>query len=240
MYGRKESKSTILVSFSGIDGAGKSTQIQALYTSLRERRLDVIVLTFWDNVAAFRAIREAAVHTLLGSEKGVGTSSAPVNRRDKNVRSWPLTLVRLCMYFVDAIVLCIVANEAMHLDADVVIFDRYIYDELANLNLQSKFMQAYVKLIMKLAPKPHISFLLDADPAQARARKPEYPLEFLQTHRLSYLTLNEIAGTMTIIYPTSIGAVEEDVLSHAMGALTIARSANPQQNGSSYTHSAAS
>jgi len=106
--------------------------------------------------------------------------------------------VRLCMYFVDAIVLCIVANEAMHLDADVVIFDRYIYDELANLNLQSKFMQAYVKLIMKLAPKPHISFLLDADPAQARARKPEYPLEFLQTHRLSYLTLNEIAGTMTI------------------------------------------
>lgn len=240
MYGRQESKSTVLVSFSGIDGAGKSTQIEALYTSLRELRLDVIVLTFWDSVAAFRPIREAAVQILFKSDKGVGTPSAPVNRRDKNVRSLPLTLVRLCMYLVDAIVLRIVVNEAMHLDRDVVIFDRYIYDELANLTLQSRFMRAYVNLIIKLAPKPHVSFLLDADPAQACARKPEYPLEFLRTNRMSYLTLNQITDTMTVIDPMTIGAVEEEVLCHLMGALTISHSTDPPRNGSSYTHSAAS
>ena len=90
-----------------------------------------------------------------------------------------MTCVRLCLYFLDAVVLRIVANEALHVDADLVIFDRYIYDELANLTLQNRAMRAYAKFIIKLIPKPHISFLLDADPVQARARKPEYPLDFL-------------------------------------------------------------
>ena len=69
-------------------------------------------------------------------------------------------------------------KKASHSDADVVIFDRFIYDELANLTLRNPTMQAYVFLIMKSVTRPHVSYLLDADPIQARARKPEYPIEF--------------------------------------------------------------
>src|ERR1700732_3802072 len=122
-----------LVSFSGIDGSGKSTQIEALRVRLNDMGLRVVVITFWDDVAKLKGIREVSGHTLFKGEKGVGTPKRPINRRDKNVRSWYMTLVRYGLYFVDAVSLRVVVNRALRADADVVIFDRYHYDELANL-----------------------------------------------------------------------------------------------------------
>jgi thymidylate kinase len=239
MFCRRKSKSTRLISFSGIDGAGKSTQIQALYSKLRERRLDILVLTFWDDVAALKRIRETSAQTLFKSETGVGTPSAPVKRRDKNVRSWPMTWVRLCLYALDVVVLRVVTNEAMHADADVVIFDRYIYDELANLNLRNRAIRIYANFILKLAPKPHVSFLLDADPIQARARKPEYPVDFLQVNRLSYLTMSDLARGMTVIDPMAVGDVEETVLKHALNVITIDDLSDKAKLDGPYTRPAA-
>jgi thymidylate kinase len=128
-----ENERARLVSFSGLDGAGKSTQIGALRTRLNEAGLRVLLLTFWDDVARLRRIREVSGHTLFRGDKGVGTPARPVNRRDKNVRSWYMTAVRFCLYFVDAISLRIAVAKALRSDAEVVIFDRYLYDELANL-----------------------------------------------------------------------------------------------------------
>lgn len=240
MYGRRQSKLTRLISFSGIDGAGKSTQIQALYARLKDEGLDVMTLTLWDNVAAFRQLREKAAHVLLKGDWGIGTPSAPISRRDKNIRSWPMTWVRLCLYTLDAIVLRIVANEALHGDLDVVIFDRYIFDELANLPLQSPAIRGYVALILKLALKPHVGFLIDADPVQARARKPEYPLEFLRANRRSYLTLSDITGMLTVIKPAPANEVKQEVLRHAMRALSIDDYSGPERHKQSYTHRTAS
>jgi thymidylate kinase len=91
-------------------------------------------------------------------------------------------------------------------------------------------IRAYVWLIMNLVPKPDISYLLDADPVQARARKPEYPLEFLQYNRQSYLTLSDLAGGMTIIAPMPVQEVERAVLKHALEELTFR--VRPRENDS--------
>jgi len=48
-------------------------------------------------------------------------------------------------------------------------------------------------------PRPTVAYLLDADPAEARARKPEYPLEFMEQSRQSYYDLAALLGTMTLI-----------------------------------------
>src|SRR6185312_3364296 len=101
--------------------------------------LRVRIIAFWDEVARLRSFREAAASGLFKSEKGVGTPDAPVNRRDKNVRSGGMTLVRLFLYLVDALSLRTMMRKTRRMDCDVVIFDRFIYDELANLNLQSPF-----------------------------------------------------------------------------------------------------
>jgi thymidylate kinase len=213
-------KRACFVSFSGIDGSGKSTQIQALRAHCEAIGLRVRSIAFWNNVARLTRVREGAAHRVFKGDKGVGTPAAPIERRDKNVRSPLMTAARLFLYFLDAVSLRRAAEKASRSDADLVIFDRYIYDELANLSLCKPLIRAYVRLLMKFVPKPDIGYLLDADPVEARARKPEYPLEFLNTNRRSYLDLCELVGGMTVIAPMPIREVERAVLGHARNELS--------------------
>ena len=208
------------VSFSGIDGAGKSTQIAALSSRLNDVGVRVVVVTFWTDVAKLTRIREITGHTLFKGDKGVGTPSRPVNRRDKNVQSWFLTAVRFGFYLLDAVSLRTLTARMLGADADVVIFDRYLYDELANLSLRNGITRLYVRLLLHLVPQPDICYLLDADPVLARARKPEYPLDFLHGIRACYLELSELVGGMTIIAPQPVQDVERQVLQVALTKLS--------------------
>jgi len=202
----------IVVSFSGIDGAGKSTQIEMLRTSITQAGLGSSLLTFWDDVAMFSGFREMCSHLIFRGEKGIGSPEKPIERKDKNVSSWPAMVMRLFFYVFDAINLTFKFAKAKRGPADVAIFDRYIYDEFANLPLQQWFVRTYVRLMMKLVPQPDVAYIIDAEPAQARLRKPEYPYEFLLRNRASYLELNRIDQVMTIIAPSSIAGAHSDVV----------------------------
>jgi thymidylate kinase len=141
-----------------------------------------------------------------------------------------MTGVRLFLYFIDAMSVRFVVEKALRSQADLVVFDRYIYDELANLPLSKPFIRAYVRLIIKLVPTPDTSYLLDADPVKARARKPEYPLAFLHSNRQSYLDLCEVVGGITVIAAMSIQEVERAVLRHARRELSFG-TAQQESNG---------
>lgn len=216
-----ETRRTVMVSFSGIDGAGKSTQIEALRARLMRDGLRVHIVRFWDDIARLKGIRETSGHKLFKGEKGVGSPTAPINRRDKNVQSGPMTCVRLFLYLVDAISTRLVAGRMLRSTFDLVIFDRYTYDELANLNLGNPLIRAYARLLMAIVPRPHISYVLDADPAKARARKPEYPLDFLHQNRTAYLTLAELLGGITVIPAMPVGEVEAEVIAIAVKKLSL-------------------
>src|SRR5438270_340568 len=97
-----------LVSFSGIDGAGKSTQIEAFCGHLRESGLQVPLFTFWDDVVALARSREHARLKAFKGDKGVGSPDNPIVRLDKNVRAWYLTAFLLLPYLFDAVSFCTV------------------------------------------------------------------------------------------------------------------------------------
>ena len=202
----------MFVSFSGIDGAGKSTQIENLHTWLTAAGLRVRGMAFWDEVAVLTPLREFSSHTLFDSEKGIGSPDKPVNRRDKNVRPWYMTPARFFLCFLDAINLRRIVRKVLASDGcDIVIFDRYLYDQLATLWLHGPLSRIYVKLLLSFLPHPDVAYVLDANPVEARERKPEYPLEFLNSYRGAYLELSRLAP-MTVIAPAPASEVARDVI----------------------------
>jgi thymidylate kinase len=216
----------LLISFSGLDGCGKSTQIENLRSSLADRGLTVKVLAFWDDVVVLSRFREAFVHKVYRSERGVGSPERPVNRRDKNVRKWYLNVVRHGLYLLDALNLVAVIATTRRRNADVIIMDRYIYDELANLPLSSLPTRIFVRLVGRLVPHPDIAYLLDAEPETARARKPEYPVDFLHTCRHAYLSLAQVLGQITVIPPLPLA--QTTVAVQRALALVLHQEQNPQ------------
>jgi thymidylate kinase len=203
----------ILVSFSGLDGAGKSTQIENLRSFLVSRGISVRQLAFWDDVVVGTRYREGFVHKVYGSGRGVGSPEKPVQRRDKNVRRWYLTLVRHALYLLDALNLRRVARRELHSGADVILFDRYIYDELANLPLANPLSRAFIRFVARIVPRPDIAYLLDADPDAACARKPEYPLDFMRHCRACYYHLAALLPGLTLIPPLPLDEARQAVVS---------------------------
>jgi thymidylate kinase len=189
----------ILITFSGIDGAGKSTQIEKLREHLIQQGISVRILTFWDNVAVLSSMRSGFSRKVLQSDGSIGSPDKPANRNDKNTRSFPLVIGRSLLHLLDVARLRkIVRRECESSSGGVIVFDRYIYDQLAALPMRHWLARAYARLVLALAPPTDISYLLDAVPEEARARKPEYPIDFMRQYRSSYLELRQFAPLILI------------------------------------------
>lgn len=206
----------LLISFSGVDGSGKSTQIENLRSALHSAGLRTRLFAFWDDVVVGVKYREGFVHKVYKSERGIGAPGKPVNRRDKNMRGWHLTLARHFLYLLDAINLRrVLQREKRRAGADVIILDRYIFDELSNLDLTNPLSRTFVKFVQALVPAPDIAYLLDADPVAAYARKPEYPVEFMEKCRRAYFDLATLLGTVTVIPALNLPEAKVAVLKAA-------------------------
>ena len=203
--------SALIISFSGIDGAGKSTQIQKLREYLLASGIAVTDLAFWDNVVMFPRLRAGFSRRVLQSDGNVGTPERPAERRDKNTQNAPLLFGRSILHLFDVMNLRRIVGRARSENNGVVIFDRYIYDQLAALPMRSWWARTFARVLLRVAPKTDLSYVLDADPEAARARKPEYPIEFMRKYRSSYLELQRLAN-LKLISPGSIEDVHQAIV----------------------------
>ena len=222
-----------IISFSGIDGAGKSTQIDALCRYVRDLGFQVTVFTFWDNIVALSRFRERLSTKAFKGDQGIGSPDRPISRRDKNVSAWYITATRLCLYTLDAFSLGIAVSRVLECGGGFVIFDRYIYDELANLPMQRWAIRWFIRMLMVFVPRPDVAFLLDAEPENATIRKPEYPLEFVRRNRDSYLRLSRLAGGITVIPPLPVEQATE-MIERAVSSKCLQRELNSLQFGLQY------
>jgi thymidylate kinase len=230
----RQRREPLLVSFSGIDGAGKSTQIDALQYRLEAGGLRTLRAEFWDDVAVFPKMREFLSLAVFRGDQGVGNPERPIRRRDKNVKSAFLTAARCFLYALDTFHLRSVVAQARRSCAAVVLFDRYIYDELANLP-GNRALDFLLRFFLRLAPRPDLACLIDAEPEAAFRRKPEYPLEFLHANRAAYLRLSRTVKGMLVAGPGTPARVQEEILEAVKSKLrrslpesAVAAAARPQ------------
>lgn len=180
----------MLITFSGLDGAGKSTLIERLRAVLAADGHPVTVLTMYDDIGVYAFIRR--VRDSVSGRRGWSTSD-PDRLGVPPSRHGPLmsALFRIVrskrtkrvVYCVDLLLFRLrLAVERAR--ARVLITDRYFYDSLADIADGRRW--SYIHWVLSLLPTPDVPVFVDVAPEAAFRRKAEYPLPYLARRRETY------------------------------------------------------
>jgi hypothetical protein len=180
----------VLITFSGLDGAGKSTLIEWLRASLEREGRAVAVLHMNDDVGVYAYVRRARdlVFRLLGRPvPQPQTSPATGSLRGlRNALVWS-DLIRRCLYPVDLVIFAMYRLVVEKLAKRVFIMDRYFYDTLVDLSEGDH--RRGNRLLKRLTPTPDVPVLLDVPPERAFGRKGEHGLNHLRQRWSAYQTV---------------------------------------------------
>jgi thymidylate kinase len=190
---RKPRVKPVRVSFSGLDGAGKTRQIDALVAAVREHHsVEVLWLPteVWPQPLLNRL--PAGFRSRLGPKRPTVVSDPPVSttggEQVRPAQDGPPS--RGGNSFADALrsatwagigtvaavsVGLSLRRRASNGSADVLVLDRYRLDSI--VKLQCWYYEVseewLARVVRALAPAPNVEFLLRVDPVVAYARKPE-------------------------------------------------------------------
>lgn len=186
----------LLVTVSGVDGSGKSLQVERLRGAFET--CDLRVRCVWARGASSKGVgtvlragkavlatssRDAAPtaesvaeasHSHGAASRGEAARFEDRQRRLKNpVARWAFSVV----YALDLVWPYVVRARARILTGHAVICDRYIYDALVDFALftgtSPEKPPFALNVLRVLVPRPRVAFVLDVDPAEALRRKPE-------------------------------------------------------------------
>ncbi len=206
-----------LITFSGIDGAGKTTQIEHLSESLQKQGLRVLRLSFWDDVAVWPKMRAGVGYRAADFYyPGRVDEGSFVPKNHKHIRTWYLTAARLGLYVLDVVRLRRLLMSQRIRKADAVIFDRYVYDQIANIYSPSPVVRTYIRLLLKQIPCPDLAFILDTSPADAFCQKAGVPLEFMYQNRRAFLRLREFFPQVITISGADVEGVKSEISMHIL------------------------
>jgi len=167
-----------LISFSGIDGSGKTQHIILLRRFLRRQGVPYLYL---HSVKDSFANRFLVKFPLLGKyvEKNSNGENENLTNGDgeskvKRKRPSKLSIaIRVFILFLDGVFLRYRLFRSRK-DYSVVILDRYVYDKLINLAyLRNKLDLSCCEWLIRVFPRPNIPLYLHVDPQDAIIRKGE-------------------------------------------------------------------
>lgn len=180
----------MLITFSGLDGAGKSTLVRWLQQTLEREQRRVVVFHMNDHVGVYAYLRRLR-DQLSGAPRrngaaGGGARRATPLRRVRDALLWG-KLLRRVIYPLD--LLLFLAYRLYHesIRRRVVIMDRYFYDTLVDVADGRHW--GLLRMLQRLTPTPDVAVLLDVGPEESYARKHDYPVEYLRDRWLAYRTV---------------------------------------------------
>lgn len=193
----------MLITFSGLDGAGKTTMVDLLRASLERRGRRATVSHMYRDVGTL-ALAGALVKR-LGLRAGVRRPGAKQAARAAPRFVWRGSL-RLAVYPLDLLVFACYRLYVEGFKRHVLIMDRYFYDTLADVSFEGGPSRP-ARLLARLTPTPTLPVLLDISPAEALARKGEHTMQFLEGKRAAFKSVFPNGGR-GLVLETRAGAGE--------------------------------
>lgn len=210
----------MLIAFSGLDGAGKSTQIQMLMKVLREEgKKPVYLWTRGGYTTMFNALK--SVMRRLSKGRALPPSGRSQERNRAFSKPW-VRFLWLQIAVLDLIWLFGIQVRIWTASGKTVVCDRYLWDTLVDFRLN--FAQNSVenmllwKLLVAVTPKPDASFLMMIPVAESLRRSEQksepFPdsAEVLEARREQYLSLSKIAGWQVIDCMQPISSIGSQIL----------------------------
>ena len=208
----------MLITFSGLDGAGKSTLIAWLAEALSAQyQKPVVVFHMNDHVGIYAYIRK--IRNLLLGERApephpLVVEEQRTERKPRTARAtmrdalrymryriiWNSTLRRL-IYPIDLLVFFCYRTYNERIRGRVLIMDRYFYDTLVDVSTNRR-RPWVARMLERITPTPTLPVYLDITPEESFARKGEYSVQYLRRRQAAYQRVVSWVPSYVII-PTS-------------------------------------
>ncbi|MGH7515387.1 MAG: hypothetical protein ACREOQ_20985 [Gemmatimonadales bacterium] len=203
----------MLITFSGLDGAGKSTVIRRVQETLEARGRPAVVrhMTYDLGVLATAMtvhirLLGVAGHGRRGERRSghaSGTSAAggaaAATSRWRRLRSaivWNKPL-RRAIYLVDLMIFSVYRLYTERVRRRVLIMDRYFYDTLVDVAEPGGWRWA--RFLLRITPVPSLAVFLRTTPEEAFARKQEFSVEYLTRRSLVYQRVLEWVPSAVVL-----------------------------------------
>ncbi|HUT16094.1 MAG TPA: nucleotidyltransferase family protein [Anaerolineae bacterium] len=198
---RLHSQPRMLITFSGVDGCGKTTQAKALQAAFETCHLEVKYV--WSRGGSARLVglftRWSKQQAGRANARAAQTTEAKVQSRLRRFRSpwmrwgWSWVIaIELLLKYLRHITLPLLCGR-------VVIADRYVYDTLADwaayFSEPSTEKRLAARMLRTLSPRPQFAYWLDVSPGTARSRSADgMPEDLIAAQSAAYRRLAELYG----------------------------------------------
>lgn len=208
-------KKNMLVSFSGIDGTGKTTQI----TKLVNRFKDMIIPAqyargLWSPKVSYPLM--GVIYLLKGW------------RRKDYHKSRILRRIWNYIVILDFLYIYLFRIKVHLLIGKTVFCDRYVYDLMATLMHDGLYNERASKIMLKLFPQPDLAVMLDipADVSDLRKddtqesldgwRMEENALEYLKIMRKNFMTISKSLNIPIIDATEEVNDIHEELFNNIL------------------------
>lgn len=162
----------MLISFSGVDGSGKSTQIEMFSKYFKKTNKKVLVLKI------FEYFLLKPVIALLKKNK---TSKLGIISKTQN----PIFVLWCIPALLDIWISYLINILPALFKYDIIICDRYYYDMAVNMAYYGYMPKSFLKYYIGLLPRSDIGITFLLDPLPAHKRSKEFDLSYyIDQHKL--------------------------------------------------------
>jgi thymidylate kinase len=215
-------KKGFLITISGIDGSGKSSNAIALATALRQKGFPVSrSWTGYKHALSypFLALLRLVGYTHRIKVRGLVFFRREIRRNKVIAKLWPLAIA---LDFVPkawrTVLLPLYQGR-------IIISDRYVYDVVAELTQDAGMGIRTRHLLLHTVPKPDIAFLMDVDEeiawerAMVPGRAPEQPYYDLGERRRIYRDLARTYGIIILDGSRDLSSNRYEILQKTLDAI---------------------